>query len=96
MEGGQRRATMGVGGVAGVLGLVNIPSKQKPPHIQHTVDTRAANASLVFTITEKTQRNYHKGRDGPLRTNANQTACLFMLATQFFVHCLFTVGLTPV
>ena len=91
MEGGLRRATMGVGGAAGVLGLVNIPSKQKPPHIQHTVDTRAANASLVFTITEKTQRNYHKGRDGP-----NQTACLFMLATQFLVHCLFTVGLTPV
>ena len=50
MEGGQRRATMGVGGVAGVLGLVNIPSKQKPPHIQHTVDTRAANAPSVFTI----------------------------------------------
>ena len=45
---------MGVGGVAGVLGLVNIPSKQKPPHIQHTVDTRAANASSVFTIMEKT------------------------------------------
>ena len=43
---------MGVGGVAGVLGLVNIPSKQKPPHIQHTVDTRAANAPSVFTITE--------------------------------------------
>ena len=66
---------MGVGGAAGVLGLVNIPSKQKPPHIQHTVDTRAANASSVFTITEKTQRNYHKGRDRPLRTYANQPAC---------------------
>ena len=48
MEGGQRRATMGVGGVAGVLGLVNIPSKQKPPHIQRTVDTRAANAPSVL------------------------------------------------
>ena len=79
---------MGVGGVAGVLGLVNIPSKQKPPHIQHTVDTRAANASSVFTITEKTQRNYHKGRDRPLRTYANQPACIFMLATQFHVYCL--------
>ena len=60
MEGGLRRATMGVGGVAGVLGLVNIPSKQKPPHIQHTVDTRAANAPSVFTITEKAQYNHRK------------------------------------
>ena len=77
---------MGVGGVAGVLGLVNIPSKQKPPHIQHTVDTRAANASLVFTITEKTQRNYYKGRDRPLRTYANQPAHTFMSATQFHVY----------
>ena len=60
MEGGLRRATMGVGGVAGVLGLVNIPSKQKPPHIQHTVDTRAANAPSVFTITEKARYNHRK------------------------------------
>ena len=72
MEGGQRSATMGVGGVAGVLGLVNIPSKQKPPHIQHTVDTRAANAPSVFTIMENAQQSSYVVRDRPLRIYANQ------------------------
>ena len=75
---------MGVGGVAGVLGLVNIPSKQKPPHIQHTVDTRAANAPSVFTITEKAKHNNHKGR-APLRIYANQPQ------SQFHVYLLWVI-----